>query len=366
MENKEKQDPFRNTVLKCYPTYYKKRILKQASEAGFLILSHKSNNNLRDLPDVIDVSSFETVDEKLDQILNSSAIREMIENMKYSKQYRMFAYFSLDELDSNHLSSVLNSDKVISAKDVSLCDCSALDDVITYSFDGTNLSLKFEFLLKDSENGVEIQYPVLAYVDLANAILEIRLDPISINYKRSYDYYKDTIIIVRNRISNLLNCSVKDIDFRAVFDFLKYEDADLDIYAQKMTRNKTSAYLESFEEEDIVIPILGELQNLMACNKELFCENDSTKKIKSLLEKFIKKIEIDSDIPQLKVRFEELNAKVGITHNYKGAQFSLFRYYEDLKKTREVVDNVRRYFVQAYKKLGEPTSTQSVSNEPTL
>lgn len=65
-----------------------------------------------------------------------------------------------------------------------------------------------------------------------------------------------------------------------------------------MQRNGTTAYLEAYDDGDGVMPILGELGA------------------------FIKEIEIKSDMPMVKVKFDDRDIKFGITHNYKGTEYN--------------------------------------------
>src|SRR5699024_7536721 len=113
-----------------------------------------------------------------------------------------------------------------------------------------------------------------------------------------------------------------DIDFKAVVDFMKTERDDITIVAQRMTRNGTTAYLEAYEDEASIIPILGEFDSFIEQEKALFDIDENTRLIREKLQAFRREIEDKSDMPLVKVRMDESGIKFGITHNYKDTNYS--------------------------------------------
>lgn len=138
---------------------------------------------------------------------------------------------------------------------------------------------------------------------------------------------------------------------------------DVTIYAQRITRNGTTAYLEAFEDEESIIPILGELNTFIHDNRVLFESNDDTLEIRSKLMGFISDIEVKSDMPMVKIRLDESQTKFGVTHNYKDTEYSLFMMYGELVGEKEMMSNVKGYLMQCSRELNSAISADPVSTE---
>lgn len=119
-----------------------------------------------------------------------------------------------------------------------------------------------------------------------------------------------------------------------------------------MTRNGTTAYLEAYDDEDSIIPILGELDSFIEHNIELFNKNIHTKEIMTKLKDFKNDIEEKSDLPLVKIRLDDSGIKFGITHNYKGTDYSLFMIYGELIR-KELMNNVRDFIIRSYYELNK-------------
>ena len=139
------------------------------------------------------------------------------------------------------------------------------------------------------------------------------------------------------------------------------EEKEISVIAQQMTRNGTTAYLQA-DEDDNTIPILGELDRFIKEEDELFSRSNDTRVLKQRLQTFIDDIKIKSDLPKVIIRFEEFNVKIGISHNYKGTDFSLFLLYGDLLREKEVMGNVREYLMQCREELNSLAPSLPVSS----
>lgn len=351
----------RNTVLDIYPSYTKKVILKQAIAEGLVIDNRKKSEQLTlNFNDSIDVSGFDNLEDKIGQILDSPDILSMIEEYEYKKPYRHFCYFEYKNLDFEKIEELVKQEKVnVFAKS----HHKAIDDVEkpTIYLLGEQIFLKFSFNLQNDTRNT-IKYVVLAVLDRDRDILEIRFDRIGIAYKNSHNFYKDKIKSILDYLNTNIGLEVEDIDFKAVVDFMKSERDDSTIVAQRMTRNGTTAYLEAYEDDSSIIPILGELDTFIEENKEMFERDDNTILIRDKLQEFRKEIEVKSDMPLVKVRMDESGIKFGITHNYKDTKYSLFMLYGELIG-EEMMSSVKEYIMQCYKELRAATSADTISTE---
>ncbi len=357
------QEILNNTVSSSlYPGYMKSNFLKLAVNNNLLINNRANDHGAISLFSSMmpDVSSLASIDDKFIAALQDVNIQKLFEKFLFEKQYRLFSIFSIGNVTRESFKKLLDQAKIIPFNTFEgYPDCLDYDTPYIMEQD-ENILLKFwEELTDEYQN--KILYPVVALFDLNNKVVEIRFDRIGINYKHTYDFYKNIISKIREWISSNLDGTTSSIDFKAVIEYAKTDGGGIDIYAQKMTRNKTSAYLENLDEGEVVMPILGELSRLIESQEDLFTVNEQTQAIKKLLVDFISKIEADSDIPQLKLRFDEKNIKIGITHEYKHTDFSLFKYYDDLTKGKEAMDYVRNFFTETYQNLNRATSPVTIS-----
>lgn len=355
------KDIFKNTILDIYPSYIKKAILKQVVNDGLVINNKKRGGQLTlNFTDCIDVTDYESLDDKFHHMLTSESILSLIEEYEYKKAYRHFCYFEYKKLSIEKINEVVKSGavNVFDKKEQKIAD--DFDKPTIYIL-GDLIHLKFSFKLKN-DVGTAIKYVMLAIIDKENELLEIRFDRVGIAYKNSHTYYKEKINNILTYLQESFDLEVENIDFKAVVDYMKTEKDDITIIAQRMTRNGTTAYLEAYEDENSIIPILGELDSFIADNSSLFDKNKYTQEIKNKLKDFRHEIEVKSDMPMVKIRMDELGIKFGITHNYKDTEYSLFMLYGELIG-EEMMSRVKEYLMRCYKELRTAVSVVSVSNE---
>lgn len=352
---------FKSTILDFYPSYTKKEILKQAVKDGLIINNKKHNGQMiLNFTEAIDVSDDETIDEKVEHIIDSDEILSMIEEYEYKKPYRHFCYFEYSNFQAERIGELVKNKKVnvFDKKSKTPVDCT---DKPTINLIGELIIFKFSYTLKN-DTGNTIKYVILAIIDKENEILEIRFDRVGIAYKNSNNYYRDKIAAILRYLADNIGLETSVIDFKAVVDYMKSERDDITIIAQRMTRNGTTAYLEAYEDEESIIPILGELDSFIDEQKELFDRDEYTREIRKKLKEFRTEIEVKSDMPLVKIRMDESGIKFGITHNYKGTEYSLFMLYGELIG-EEMMGSVKEYLMRCNKDLRAATSADTVSTE---
>ena len=352
---------FKNSVMSTYPTYMKKTILKQVVEDGLVINNKKRDSQLTfNFTDCIDVSDDVTLEEKINHILDNDAVLAFVEEYEYKKAYRHFCYFKISEISLEKIEELVEEKKinVFDKKGLKSIDEFDKPSICIY---GEEIIFKFSFDLSN-DVGNKVKYVLLAVIDKANNILEFRFDKIGLEYKNTYNFYKEMIEKKIKYFSENIGLKVENIDFKALVDYIKDKE-DVTIYAKRMTRNGTTAYLEAFEDEESIIPILGELNTFIETNKGLFESNDETLDIRSKLLGFINDIEVKSDMPMVKIRLDSDNIKFGITHNYKDTEYSLFMLYGELVGEKEMMSNVREYLMQCSRELNKQISDVRIPTE---
>lgn len=354
---------FKNSIISTYPSYMKKDILKQIVADGLAINNEKreDKNQLRfNFNDCVDVSDDITLEDKIKHILNSDAVLAHMEEYEYKKEYRHFCYFKISDVFWEKIPYLVKDGKINVFDKKKL---KAIDEFDKPSICMIDEEIYFKFSIKLSNDiGNEIKYVFLAVIDKTNEILEFRFDKIGLEYKNTYNFYKDLIDEKIKYFQDNIGLKVENIDFKALVDYIKDKD-DITIYAKRMNRNGSTAYLEAFEDEESIIPILGELSEFIESNKSLFESNDETLEIRSKLEGFIKNIEVKSDMPMVKIRLDADNIKFGVTHNYKDKEYSLFMMYGELVGEKEMMSNVREYLIRCCRELNNQISDVRIPTE---
>lgn len=350
-----------DTLEVLYPNYLKKKIIKEMADSGRVVNSKRNLKQLN-IMDVIDVSELKDEDSKLNHILNydqEENLFKYIEEFEFNKSYKHSVMFELENFSQDKIHESLEEKKVILYKrEAGMQDFVNSEEIIpTLKQVNENIFIKFSYLIESriiGSNLKPIKYIVLCNFDLDNNILELRFDKVPQGYHTTKEFYTQMINDTIARLHNLFDIKTKNIDFKAIIEYIRsIEDDKIYIYAMEMHRNGSKAYLDSMSNAEMTIPILGELKKFIIENKELFDSNKETIEIKGKLNNFIENIEVTSDLPSIKVIWPENNTRVGIKHDYKGEEYSLIMYYDELIESKEKMDYVRKYFMQRYRELNE-------------
>lgn len=346
---KEYLNMYTNTIITMYPIYLKKQLLKKLVEEQLIINNKKKINQLVfNFTRSIDVTEIESIDDKLCMAMEDERVLASIEENEYKKQYRHFVYFECKNIEVGCIETLVSNGQInVWKKDNEPVD--EFDKPTIYIEDNIVYLKVVHKLTNDVGN--EIVYPILAILDKELGVVEIRLDRVGIAYKNTYFFYKDKIDEMKKYLVDKLGLVLNDIDFKSVVDYIKSEKEDVSIYAQKMSRQGSTAYLEAYEEGDGVMPIIGELNAFIESNENIFSIDEHTQDIKIKLQKFIQEIEVKSDLPIVKVKMDAEDIKFGITHNYKEADYSFFMLYGDLVGDKELMGNVRKYLIECRNEL---------------
>lgn len=361
MSINEYKEIIKETTLHDYPTYYQDKILRGLKEKKIIFNDKRFKNE----ENLLDVTEYIKSDKKLEYIIKNldRAIKE-IEIFEYDRAYRYCSIFSISNYSDELLSNLKKSKKVNEFSD----DINNIDDIKsvamnpTYRMSNEKTIFKFSFLLENKDNNKRIKYPVLAIIHKDVNALEIRLDTVQFAYRNNETFYKDKIDDVVAWIKSILNLGIlkeenkvkiENINFETVVKYMRAEKIDeVTIVALRMRREGMMAYLDSSANEDLMIPILGELKGLLVKEEDIFNKNEQTIDIKNILTKFIKEIEETSSLPSVKVLWGDKKIKVLLTHEYQKGEYTLFKYSDELGDG-EMMDYVTRYVIGCKREVDE-------------
>lgn len=361
----------KNSLEFSYPAYIKRRLLTKLSEKSLIINNKRMSNGGNNLL-LPDVSYIEDVSEKVNHLFRTMNIQSLISNiedLEFRKEYRHMVWFKLNNLNIADIMERIATDATRSflVYNGSFVSDSVNEEQpsITVKQVSSVLYLKFNYILnpRDGDTTKKIKFVVLARIDLESEMLEICFDKIKFDYRTSENFYSELIDEVLERLKTLLNLQIEPIDFKALIYFIKENKDDVNIIAMKLKRNGTVAHLDSFENEEFIIPILGELKNLIDSNNALFNTNQECRNIKGLLSDFIEDIEVTSDLPNVKLRWINELISLGADHNYHDRDYTLFMLYDELSTERRRIDYVREYFVQCITEFSEQIQSEPLPDQ---
>lgn len=352
----EYKNILKETILNEYPVYFQASIIKSMETDGVIYNDRRKNNN----SNLIDLTLITKEKYKLEYLFdNLDDTIKYCENFEYERAYRYSAIFNISNLDVNKIEELCNENTVLAHNSTSFTNdyTSPFAMKPTYKIDPEDnniIYLKFSYELKSrDEENIIIKYPALCVIYRDLNVLEIRLDTVAYKYRTKEIFYKEKISLILGWIKAYLGCDIENINFEAITKLIKSEKSDeVTVVALKMKRDGMLALLDSASNEELTIPILGELKELVNDNNLLLDSNDQTKEIKSILNNFIEEIEETSYIPSAKILWHEKKIKLLAIHGYKDGEYSLFKYSDELRD-KESMKYVTRYFIQCEGELRE-------------
>ena len=350
------------TITNEYPIYFQKHIISFLKENGVIKTKKskkKKNPNINQisyiLDDKLDLSEIKEVGKRVELSINSAknACR-LIEQHEYEKQYRHCAIFKYSNLNREVIISLISMGKLndFDSEEFQFDFVDFVGSKPTIKENEEMLNVKFNFLLENiNDKSKKIKYSIVVVFHKDIEVVEIRFDSVSFEYKRNLQFYKQKINAVRSWLFSSLKIELGIINFRSVVDYIASDcnKKEIRIVAQDMARNGMRALLDSSSNEELTIPILGELKEFIQKHIKEF---DEAPIVKELISDFIEEIEETSDLPMVKLFWIDKNIKVGVNHDYKAQDYSLFKYFDELKDM-ERMNHVTRYLNDCKRNLAE-------------
>lgn len=222
----------------------------------------------------------------------------------------------------------------------------------------------------ESSSRITIKYPVIAvyYSDLN--IIEIRLDAIKGYLRRGNEYYYvQQIHKVIEWFQIHFGLTPLPLDLVSIVEFISNLDEEqVNVVAKELKyRTGSKVVLDTGRNDSAVLPLLGDLKQIINDNQELFMSCDNTKEIQKLLNDFIDEIEEDSDSPWISLRWSDEQSskatKVKFSFNYKEKRIDLLQYYNSSSTEMERMNYVTKYLIEYKEKYENERPTAFESGE---
>lgn len=161
--------------------------------------------------------------------------------------------------------------------------------------------LQKAYLSSEDYQLINYRYPVVIYINTQLNILEIRFDSVRFDPQFMMDSYEDLVNDCIKWVSGNLGLALYFCNCENAISIINSkEDDSVKIYKQMMElRSGGSAELTASEENDSVMPFIGELRELIEENEEAFAR---CTEIKELLLNYLNEKEMTASYPYIYIK----------------------------------------------------------------
>ncbi|WP_407545345.1 hypothetical protein, partial [Priestia sp. HNGD-A6] len=348
------QEHLKSTIQEMYPKYAQRKLLKDLEKLKVINLK-KNKTSTEDT--ILDLSTIEEQEQLTTGIVKRDEVTRHIERDEFLKSYKYAVLFNVSSIEEDTFIQLKESGKIHNffAKDYSH---DIIYDGITYNSIkptmytmGNVTILKFSKLLTGYVPGTgtkkQIKYPILAVYLKHLGVLEIRLDQVRTYFQEDDFFYHEQINFILKWFQENIDCDIENINLPPIIEHIGKKDQDeVNVHAQAMSlKSGGKAVLETGLNENYILPLLGELKELIKSNEDLF---EKSPEIKLLLDKFISETESTADLPWISLIWKGKNKTKGnivkFKHNYMNQGYTLLQYY-GLQTDMEKMDNVTEYII---------------------
>ena len=338
-------------TLSTYNKVSKKELLKKYKTAN---LVKKKDTQLTLFDNGLVDIDYSNLEDTLFQCVEKNDIAlEIYERFQFMKSYNYSILFKSPDFSkfieiSKDIQEYQFKDTDIKLfDDISSPEKMEIEDLIIIRF-----NKKYEAVHPQTSEELLLHYPVIVVLHKDVQIVEFRFDAIKrlfIEGTRDQSVYTKLIDDIIEYFYRKYSLTLEALNLEFMIDITKSDEIDnIKLLSQYMfLKNGGKAQLTVGNNEEYVLPIIGELKNIM---NELKDELSQNIKIKDALEQFIYEKEETTDYPWIEVLFldsegiKTRNNHVKFTFNYMNKKYSLITYYyNDTLVEMERMNDVTRF-----------------------
>ncbi len=346
------------TIKETYPKYLQEKVKKKleanhiASSTDDLFTSSGESTKL----------SEQSLTQQLITVLNEKPEETIscIQDLEYFNSYKYSTLFNLNNYNETLLERMIENNLIL-RYDEGQCDfCTDFQgsDSIKPTFRVINeelVCLKFSnqvtgYLPISDNNSRTIKYPIMVLIHKSLNTVEIRLDKIKGFLKNGDEFfYKKQITFIKEWLESYLKLEINPVNLPPVIEFMRPKltgNGEVKVTAQAMDlATGAKAILDTGVNDEFVLPLLGELKNLIQENFDLFDSNEQTQQIKVLLNNFILETEETALLPWISLTWtNEIKSKAVKVKFSFNPEYTLLQYYGN-NAEMERMNNVTKYII---------------------
>lgn len=333
------------------PDKVKKHLVKKFLETGIATKNEDYSGQLTLDGIGIDISGKNLTDQLLSCMRQSQKTHFLYEEWEFIKDYKYSVLYTCDTFD-NLLKMVSEISPLYNT-----CENEYIFDTFitpvayhTDDFSFLKFNLAFAAIHPLSQEEFLLKYPFLVVFHKHDGIIEFRFDVIKrlyISGKRETTIYADLISAMKKYLETSYNCSLKSLNLDFMVNVSK-DDPDVKLIAQYMKLpSGGNAQLEVGNNQEYVLPFIGELKSLLADNQ---ADLEKVPSIREALEQFMYEMEEMSDYPWIELLWENeiktRSLQVKFVFNYMSNDYCLIQhYYSNFLIGMERMNHVVKYIV---------------------
>lgn len=333
-----------------FPNYIVKRLLKILEERH--IISYKQDSLFKPFvfsnedgskyhPQYNKEELLMALNNKVDEVIS------VIQEWEYDSPYSYSVLFEIKGEWKDTLLAAIDEKMINCIEDENfkhdLFSSTIMDCVPSYKKIRNIDILKFSlhligYLPQETDNRRDIVYPIICLLNNETNILEIRYEKAKGYISNQEDgFYIKKIKEVQNKLEDLLGIELLAVNLSPIVKFIKgtlndVEETEVAVSAQALEYHTGSkAILDTGNNDNMILPLIGNLKDILSNYEDLFSANDETKQIRDILEEIILEAEFLSDHPWITLAWKnEVKSKilkVKFLFNYHGQDFSVLQYY---------------------------------------
>lgn len=356
-----KKENYINYIKYTLTTYNKsnKKLLLKVFENSGIAIQKDSQTNLFD-NELIPIDYSNIDDSIFESIEKSDKAIEEYDKFQFTRNYKYSVICEADNFEKliNKVSDI--QEYKFDSNNINIFDEIKLPNKLEYAnYTIILFNKKYEAIHPLTGDELFLHYPVLLVFHKDLKLVEIRFDTVKRLFTggdRDQTIYIRLVDEIIKYVEENYKIILKPIDLDFIVDITKKEEnEDIKLISQYMNlATGGKAKLDVGNNEEYVLPIIGELKNIINDLKE---ELDKNLKIKDALEQFIFEKEETTDYPWIEVLFlnkegiKTRNNHVKFTFNYMGKSYSLITYYyNDALIGMERMNDVTRFIGENFNK----------------
>ncbi|WP_142301363.1 hypothetical protein [Shouchella clausii] len=347
----EYKNLIQSTIKEVYPNYLVKVLLKKLEEKNIVsykedlltqnayIFSNEDETPYHPKYDTTELLA--ALDNKTNEVIS------VVQEQEYESPYSYSALFEIEEEWKDNLDLAIQEGLILPVESENYNHDQLANNVMnsipSYKKASSLHILKFSlhligYLPQEHDNKREIVYPVVCLLNSETNMVEIRFEKVKGYISNGESgFYVKKVEEVKQKIESLLGIELLAINLSSIVKYIKEslnesEENEVAVSAQALEYHTGSkAVLDSGNNDNMILPLIGNLKDILKNNEELFDANDQTKQIQEMLEEIILEAEYLSDHPWITLAWKNdvksKIVKVKFLFNYHGQDFSVLQYY---------------------------------------
>lgn len=343
-------------TLNNIPNNLKQKVINKVIDKGIGTYNKKEGDNKIDLKKL-------SLDERILKCIQEyKNIFKIYDEVELEKGYRYSFMYKYNNINLDKLNNLAYNLKELDYEEIFELEEFNIQKPY-YLEDEECIYIKFhksinEVEIKVKEDGLnkyDRRYPVIVVIHKKYNTLDIRFDKVT--HKKDENFYKKSLEIIVPWIKNRLECDLTVFELSKSLLYIVNNCSNQvaeDICSMGFEKDK-GVVLNYGESK--VMPLIGELEELIKENIDIFNKTEDTKSCKDILEKyiFVKKVLSSKHYRVLRWLNEENNltecvkgdVRAKFIFNYKGIYEDLVHFIDSKNNNMETMNYVIRYIKKA-------------------